>query len=167
METSGLAKIPPIDSLQIRPITVISNTLNAFRSIYSLDNSPLVNLILNPLSGELPEKFTADSVVYKAYVSDFIFILRLYLNAFWIRFPLTATSIVSYFRKSSGYTGYEPDVGFESHIQTMHKSKCSQYLSVGRCSWNGKDTNGFQLGTSISLWRQPTETAKNFDLYEK
>lgn len=73
METSALTKPMSIDSLQIRPITVISNTLNAMRSIYSLENSPLLELVLNPLSSQPPpSKVTVENVVYKGYVSNFI-----------------------------------------------------------------------------------------------
>lgn len=72
METSALTEQQlSIYSLQIRPITVISNTLNAFRSIDNLDSSPLLDLILNPLSGQFPSQFSPDTVIYKGSVSKF------------------------------------------------------------------------------------------------
>lgn len=69
METSVVTEVLPIQSLEIRPVTVITNTLNALSSIYSLENSPLVNLVLNPLTSQLPSNFTADNINYKGYVS--------------------------------------------------------------------------------------------------
>lgn len=68
LETSVLNEMFPMQLLQIRPITVISNTLNAFRSVYNLDNSPLLDMILNPLSGPPRRKLEA-RVAYKGYVS--------------------------------------------------------------------------------------------------
>lgn len=70
LETSAIIETLPIESLQIRAITVISNTLNEFRSIYSLDNSPLLNLILNPLlSEQFPSELSTVKFIYKGYVS--------------------------------------------------------------------------------------------------
>lgn len=71
LETSALNEALPdqtMNLLQIRAITVISNTLNAFRSVYSLHKSPLLNLILNPLAGQ-PLPTSASKVAYKGYVS--------------------------------------------------------------------------------------------------
>ncbi|XP_037044429.1 uncharacterized protein LOC119080271 isoform X2 [Bradysia coprophila] len=69
LETSVLNESMPVESLQIRAITVISNTLNGFRSIYSLHSSPLLNLILNPLSTQLSPKLNA-KVAYKGYTNS-------------------------------------------------------------------------------------------------
>lgn len=69
LETSALSEIPPISSMQIRRVTVISNTLNAIRSVYSLQNSPLLKLLLDPLSGHAAAINTAE-IVYKGYVSN-------------------------------------------------------------------------------------------------
>ncbi|KAG4070937.1 hypothetical protein HA402_001374 [Bradysia odoriphaga] len=68
LETSVLNESLPVESLQIRAITVISNTLNGFRSVYSLHSSPLLPLILNPLSVQLSLKLNA-KVAYKGYTS--------------------------------------------------------------------------------------------------
>lgn len=67
METSAVTEALPTQTLQIRPVTVITNTLNAFSAICSLKNSPLLDLVLNPLSSP-PESSTAN-VTYKGYVS--------------------------------------------------------------------------------------------------
>lgn len=70
METAKLTEILPTKSLEVRPITVIKNTLNAFRAVHNVRNSPLLNLVLNPLSGQLPLQFSAKDIQYKGYVSE-------------------------------------------------------------------------------------------------
>lgn len=67
METSALTEVLPTKSLQIRPINVVM--LEEFRSIYNLESSPLLELILNPRLGQLPSSLPVDDVVYKGCVS--------------------------------------------------------------------------------------------------
>lgn len=70
METAALTEILPINLLQIRPITVVTNTLNALNAIYTLKSSPLKNLILNPLSGQIQSQCTVKDITYKGFVSN-------------------------------------------------------------------------------------------------
>lgn len=77
METSALTEILPIQLLRIRPITVISNSLISFNSIYKLEHSPLMNLVINPLSEEIQSQPTPDNLIYKGYVS---FAASIYVN---------------------------------------------------------------------------------------
>lgn len=78
METSALTEILPIQTLEIRPITVISNTLNNFNAIYKLKHSPLKNLVINPVSEEVTSQHVPEMSTYKGYVSKLIeFVLTL------------------------------------------------------------------------------------------
>ncbi|XP_037044437.1 helicase sen1-like isoform X2 [Bradysia coprophila] len=67
METSVLTQVLPIDSLKIRPITAIANTLNSLNAVYSLKTSPLANLVINPLSEENLVRHTPENLTFKCY----------------------------------------------------------------------------------------------------
>lgn len=159
METSVLTEILPIDSLQIRPITVISDTLNAFRSVYNLDKSPLIHLVLNPLLGQLPSNFTGCNVIYKGFVSI--------IPKWRWETPNQRTGTFTHFRIISGQTGCRSVANTEDNIRSMHRSDRSQYISVGRCSWYGEIVYDRQLSASTCLRWRTAQTVKNFDLFEK
>lgn len=69
METSALTEVLPIESLKIRPITVIKNTLNSLNAVYNLKNSPLVNLVINPLAEGNLIRHVPENLTFKCYVS--------------------------------------------------------------------------------------------------
>ncbi|KAJ6641516.1 Helicase SEN1 [Pseudolycoriella hygida] len=67
METSAICEELPIKLLRIRPITVITNTLNAIAAIYALKQSPLKNLVMNPLAEENTSQLESKSINFKIY----------------------------------------------------------------------------------------------------
>lgn len=73
METAALTEVLPISLLRIRPITIITNTLNSFNAVYNLKRSPLLDLILNPLSSQIQQQqHSTEDFNYKGHVSKSI-----------------------------------------------------------------------------------------------
>lgn len=88
METSALTEILDIQLLRIRPITVIMNTLNAFNAIHNLNNSPLRNLVINPLPELIVSQHTTEKSIYKGFVSK---IIRIFASNILANLVIVAT----------------------------------------------------------------------------
>lgn len=140
METSVLTEIIPIKWLQIRPITVITNTLNSLNAIYSLEHSPLKDIVINPVSEPNLMLQIPENLAYKTCVSEsknffyFFYILKCFV-----------TFCTGFIRRHS-------TSNIKLVVSAVYQFECNEHLFTRWCSWNRKDSSDSQLSFAVGVW---------------